>query len=185
MMSKICTKGYHGTIQENANKILSEKRFHESNRENDWLGRGVYFFAYLYHAKWWITHSRFQGKETSILQAALEYDKEQLLDLDDPENIAVMEELVKNAVEKGANTSNSVSADVLSVEKSKRWCFACNLYKHLFPEVGIIKYTFSPNKNRTKQYSGFGENQQQMCVSRPEIIRSIEEYTDGVGEKNG
>lgn len=34
---------YHGTTRENGEKIKKERNFRESNRKNEWLGKGTYF----------------------------------------------------------------------------------------------------------------------------------------------
>ena len=98
-MTRNRIEGYHGTTKANAMGILSQNHFRNSTKDNEWLGTGVYFFAYAGHAKWWCSHARFANCETVILQAILEYRQEQLLDLDDPSTLAKVNLFVKTALE--------------------------------------------------------------------------------------
>ena len=45
--------GYHGTNQEYGNQIIREQKMHASTREDEWLGKGVYFFWDKNDAIWW------------------------------------------------------------------------------------------------------------------------------------
>ena len=45
---------YHGTIQKFADNIKNTKKFKIENRNNHWLGNGVYFFVNnFFEAEWW------------------------------------------------------------------------------------------------------------------------------------
>lgn len=164
--------GYHGTTSCAAERILEEGRFRHSDRDNDWLGTGSYFFAHRIHAKRWTKHSRYFGKETQVLEATLEYAPEQLLDLDDPEVLGHVNQVVEVAIEK-LNSSGEQGAIInlnLLSEKQK-WCAVCNIYRKLNTDIGITVYTFS---GRVTEISGYRENQRQMCVTDDSIVVSIQ-----------
>ena len=36
--------GYHGTTKERAKKIVEENKFNISNENDEWLGKGIYFY---------------------------------------------------------------------------------------------------------------------------------------------
>lgn len=163
--------GYHGTTRKNAEKIEKEQHFEESSRNSDWLGQGVYFFAYKAHADWWTTHSRYAEIETRILSANLEYTEEEMLDLDDPESLKILDEIVKAAIAI-SNMSTNPTGAILDT-KQKKWCFACNLIRNLHSEIGIIVHTFRDSKERVYKNCEFYGNQRQICVSRPSIIKEI------------
>lgn len=167
-MSKHKITGYHGTTQSSSQTILAEQQFKESTRSNDWLGTGAYFFAYKEHAQQWTSHSRYNGIPTTILEADLEYTQEQLLDLDDPQRLADVEEVVKEAISLSTSSDNPTTAHLKSEQET--WCFACNLFRSLVPEIGITIYTFS---RKVMPYSRLRINQRQICVSDPSIITGI------------
>lgn len=171
-MNKNSMVGYHGTTRENAEKIVSEQSFIDSDKENDWLGRGVYFFAYKWHASWWVTHNRYRGKKVEILEAKLQYTDEQMLDLDDPEQLRILDDIVKYAVANANSSNDPIRADLKT--KQEHWCFACNLIKKLDLSIGIMVYTFQDSGKRFEyEYSKFSGNQRQICVSDHSIITDV------------
>lgn len=162
--------GYHGTTQENANKILEQQYFKESTKENEWLGKGVYFFAFKDSAKWWIQADRYKNQDTAILKAVLKYENEQFLELDDPAQLKKINEYMKYIA-----SQNKVVRDLYleQQDKAKVWCFVCNLIKRIEPNIGMIAYTFQRKDcySHTKLYS----NHRQICVSKQEIITDIQQ----------
>ena len=184
-MSKNIVSGYHATSAENAKSIMSDGYFIESKKNNEWLGTGAYFFVYPYHARWWLSHDRFRGIETGILRATLEYTDEQMLDLDDPHQLDLLEAAVRVAVKTGNTSGAIVRANVDKENKPKQWCFACNLYKKLVPEIGIIKHTFTDPNGFVYKYSKFTRNQKQICVSKRTIVTEIVDYVDDEVSNNG
>lgn len=165
--------GYHGTTKENADKIIVEQAFQDSVKDNEWLGHGVYFFAYLGHAKWWVRAPRYHGIETSIVKAALEFTDEQLLDLDDPEQFLLVEDVIKEATRIATESGDlCYGADLEKMDESKKWNFVCNTIRNICPEIGIIIYTF-PTKPRF-YVIGYQQTQRQICVSDHSIIKEVE-----------
>lgn len=164
--------GYHGTTSCAAERILEEGCFKHSDRDNDWLGTGSYFFAHRIHAERWTEHSRYSGKETQVLEAVLAYTSEQLLDLDDPEVLEHVNQVVKAAIEK-LNSSGEQGAvvNLNLLGKMQKWCTVCNIYRKLNTDIGITVYTFS---GRVTEVSGYRENQRQICVSDDSIVVSIQ-----------
>ena len=162
--------GYHGTTQDNASSILAENLFRKSKRKNDWLGTGIYFFEHKAHAIWWTTHSRFNGKETAIIEVLLEFIDNQLLDLDDPAQLQELDNLVRLYFEKANHSEPTTKPNFAS--DAERWCFACNLIKQADPTIAIIRYTFPVGKRN--YFSGFSPTQRQICVSDDSVIKCIE-----------
>lgn len=168
-----CTiKAYHGTTESNAAKILATKHFKPSTKRNEWLGAGVYFFAYKRHAQWWTEANRYAGKNTCILAATLAYTEEQLLDLDDPNQLEGLNTIVEQTVKKMNESHSGVSVDFSQLTKQEKWNFSCNLVRKIHPKIGIIIYTFTPNY--PPGIAGYRQNQRQICVSHEAIIQGIQ-----------
>ncbi len=154
---------YHGTSAAAAASIRKEQHFRESEADNEWLGSGVYFFRYKGHARAWT-----KGKG-DVLTATLEYDDQELLDLDDPDQREALNRIMAGL--------NQRLLDQITIKPGERnedarfWCFSCNMYRVVHPEIGIISYTF-PRRNPPGA-SKFPSNARQICVSRHEIITSI------------
>lgn len=165
--------GYHGTTYSAAQKIISDQQFNPSTRSNDWLGTGVYFFAYKIHAEQWTQHRRYISQKTAILAAEMVYTDAQMLDLDDPQMLDLMNTVVEKSIAKtNASKVSGAIVDFTKKSRQERWCFACNLYRKLNPNIGIIKYTF-PGSPRQQGTSGFVPNQCQLCVSDNKIITKV------------
>lgn len=164
--------GYHGTTRVNADNIIAEQHFNESNRDYEWLGTGVYFFAYRWHAEWWITHPRYNGKDTAILVADLQYTDDQHLDLDDPAILESVNKIVREAISIAKKSGKHLgNVDFSGQKYDRRWNFSCNLMREMNPKLGIITYTFDPGCR--PGVSGYTQNQKQICVSEHTIIRNI------------
>lgn len=71
-------KGYHGTSEESGNQILKEQNIIESAKEDEWLGKGRYFFWDQYDAEWWCL-ARFDNP--FIVCADIKVDDDHVLDL--------------------------------------------------------------------------------------------------------
>lgn len=166
-MEKI--NAYHGTTVSNAMTIIQKQEFSTSKRNSDWLGTGVYFFANDVDAKWWVSHSRFQGVETAVLDCQLAYNESEHLDLDNSK----ISDMVEQFVEEARDYAQRGKLDFDTMSHEKKWCFMCNFIQGLFPEYKIRSYTFE-DKKRSNQSRVFGKVRKQFCVVDHSIIRNIQ-----------
>lgn len=158
---------YHGTSASAADNIRKEQHFRESKANNEWLGQGVYFFAYERHAQRWIRYRNLSPG--TVLAVQLEYEDQELLDLDDPAQLEAVNHEMERLDEILKNKITIVSGKLH--ENWKRWCFSCNMYRKFHPEIGMISYTFPQSKTHGASY--FPYNERQICVSKHHIITEI------------
>ena len=96
--------GYHGTLDIKANAIIEQNYFIPSSKDTEWLGKGVYFFAHKQHAIDWANREaskpRNIGKASCVLSVDLDYEPSDLLDLDDPEQLQMLNDFVSASMEK-------------------------------------------------------------------------------------
>lgn len=178
-MALISNTVYHGTTKKNAENILRTKRFYDSTKPTEWLGFGAYFFQYKKHAEVWTKHSRYRGLETQVLRVELKYQKDQLLDLDDPVDFDSLKTIVERCVSRFNKEDGSVTTEEEQLEAlHRRWCFACNLIRTLDKKIGIIAYTFPMTAYYEFEKEYFTQNQRQFCVSKHEIIHNIRTEVD-------
>lgn len=167
-------EGYHGTLLSKAEQILDTQYFRPSTKNIEWLGKGVYFFAYKRHAQDWAKgeseKSRNNGEKYAVLKATLCFEESHLLDMDDPDQLDQVNQLVEKAIIKSSASVNSPKADTRKAERLQRWCFACNFYRKINTDVGVTMYTF------VKRYKGneYPYTQRQICISDNKIINKIE-----------
>jgi len=160
-------KAYHGTSAAAADNIRKEQKFRESRADSEWLGWGVYFFAYEEHARRWINTRGL--RPGTVLTVQLEYEDQERLDLDDPEQLEAMNREIERVNQILKNKIVIKPGEVH--ENWKRWCFSCNMYRKLHPEIGVISYTFPQSKKPGASY--FRSNEKQICVSKHDIITEI------------
>lgn len=99
---------YHGTTKENAEKIIATQKFYpgEENVNEQFLGKGIYFFRNKQHAVMWnIKKAKDVGlrnmpykkyiQKYSILKSKVEYARKNLLDLNDTNDIVKYNKICK------------------------------------------------------------------------------------------
>lgn len=174
MPTTVSTKAYHGTLQSKAKDIIEQKRFKFSTKDIEWLGHGVYFFVYKQHAVEWAKQEADKPghKEESpcVLSAKLSYQELEFLDLDDPAQLNDVNEFMSQYLDIVSSDSSAPRFDFKTMNKKKKWCFVCNLYRRFHKNIGIIAYTF----HFKTTVSGFEQNQRQLCVNRDSLISNIQ-----------
>lgn len=50
--------GYHGTTIQNADKLVDGEPFSESDNDDEWFGRGIYFWEHAPKQAWWWANRR-------------------------------------------------------------------------------------------------------------------------------
>ncbi len=165
--------GYHATSKKNAEMIISDK-FYISEKPNEWLGLGIYFFRYITDAKSWLTYNRFSKKETAIIECKLEVDENKHLDLNDPSQMDMLNKY-------GNRVLSQLNEDKISLDfdsDEHKACYIHNLYKMEY-DVELITYTYkSPRTKKALDYTNsidiknFGYNEVQMCTTSNDCIKN-------------
>lgn len=156
---------YHGTSSSAADSIRKQQHFNESANDTEWLGCGIYFFAYSESAKLWIERQRARLYPGEVITVELVYNDEDMLDLDDPAQLAALNSELKKVQDRMEPFLSATIGD-----RYKRWCLGCNWYSKLHPEIGIVSYTFH---RQADALSRFQSNEKQLCVKKHEIIKRI------------
>lgn len=158
--------GYHGTIKENAKKIIKENHYKLSTKNDEWLGDGIYFFKDIFWANYWarMVSKNWHG-QPAVLKSLISCKNEEYFDLDSVDN----KKKIENSLKDFANTESSVGAPNFENKEEMR-SFYCNFYAELnnilvyscnFPGVGFDDL-------------GFPKTQVQYCVRDNSAIKSIE-----------
>lgn len=163
------TTVYHGTTKASATLIKNQKQFQNSDKDTEWLGKGAYFFAYKTNADWWTSHKRFEHQKTCVLESILEYEKEEILDLDDQETLDKVNLLMKNVVE----SYQEIGMKMNRWSDEKCQCFVCNFIQKLMPMIKIRCYTFPVQQGKCVPFR-FGKNQKQYCVVDQSVIKEVD-----------
>lgn len=153
--------GFHSTTQKNAEKIKNNG-FLPSEKNNEWLGKGVYFWCQYNDALFWVSNSHKKVNEMCIISVDILEKNEYVLDLDIYDNMKKLEEFVINFNHE--NYEKGQTFDFNSAEQLR--CFYCEMYK-IYYKVNIISYSFTIKGNNC---CGFPQTRRQFCVSNTDCI---------------
>ncbi|MGV3043499.1 hypothetical protein [Staphylococcus rostri] len=153
--------GYHGTTLDNALSIVRNSDFKKSNKDNEWLGHGVYFFELYEKAEWWVS----KRNKPAIIETKILVPEKYYLDLDKPSEVDKLGEFIKFIEESGKKFT--VKGD----ETQKR-CAVINLYMQSCGFKVISATLLSTNKKYKKQLNsiGFHRSEKQICVHDTQCI---------------
>lgn len=166
-------KVYHGTSYAHGTKILDEQEFLPSTKNNEWLGKGVYFFSDKRDAEWW-ARDRYKRDETLknnpvVLSANLVYDEERFINLSDKAQMRRLVLEAKKMIRKIRLSGLGAPSNFETEEELM--CLCCNLYKKKY-KIDLIAYNF-PRLKRNDAGFPFVWYQEQYCATSNSIIHNI------------
>src|SRR5215216_5875949 len=82
--------GYHGTDAETAQRLVDGEPFTESSNDDDWFGRGIYFWEYAPKQAWWWTTKFKRKRNPAVVGAIIRLGH--CLDLLDAANVKLLQQ---------------------------------------------------------------------------------------------
>ena len=160
--------GYHGTVKTSAEEILRTKFFKASKKNNEWLGKGIYFFTDKKWAIWWAKQQANRRKEEmSILKVKISCEEKYYFDLYEENNF-------EKANKEFLNLMNHFNKHTY-MKDSEKQCALCEFYRRKY-NIKIISYLFFKEVNwKYKKSGGFPryEKQHQLSVFDNNCISEI------------
>ena len=181
-MEEIKYKLFHGTTKESAIKILEDNKFipGEDLDNEDFLGKGVYFFKEKEHAVLWnLKRAKDKGKrnldydgyvfEYVVLKADLNIMKKNLLDLNCPKDIIKYDKIVKRFQKEFIDDDEYINA------KHKERAIINYLYKHHYMDGIYVIRKFEGQKTKTTNLNvGDYIQRDVLCIKKEELVKNIE-----------
>ena len=186
MSDKILTV-FHTTSQKDAKKILNEG-FELSKGDNQWLGKGVYFYRDLYFAVQWgllgvikndiqnVDIKQFNEK-CNILKADLDCEKYNVLDVNTPDGYQIILKLKSKILD--ICSSKQISRieqygdkyffNLLEFLENKKNVRLLSRFDIIFAEYGNNIYS----KQRKNKSDFAGCQERQICVKNLEAITNL------------
>ncbi|MDY4604007.1 hypothetical protein [Clostridium tertium] len=174
--------GYHGTSNDGEKSILRNRIYKVSNKENEWLGSGIYFFidknketAIKNAYKWAVNYKKFNFY--SVLETTASTNKDKVMDLnnDDWQYLyhKYREERINYTINKGIT---------IETDKIKFDCEVINDICKKFDIDIVYQQRYINLGSRRNVVSSEVPNCKIMCVRRNDIInrRSIRAVERGV-----
>lgn len=168
-------KGFHGTLDEKANKILNSKFIH-SSKNSEWLGSGVYFFAERKDAEWWadleIKKPKNKGAKAAVLVAEIITQDNNFFDFDIVANSTLFSEKVEELITVVKSKYHGKNSDAQVRHALCDWFaekYNIDVYAYTFPIRIIINDVGFP----------VVQNQRQICVRNDACITNLHKYYSG------
>lgn len=174
--------GFHGTNINSAEKILKENRFRPSTKPDEWLGKGIYFFADPQDAMWWCrAYKRLEEKDSAILRVEIKADL--IIDLlqskQDVEKFKLFCDVVKNKCARlpnGQQRKNYMSLAIdLMIGESKI------LVDMIIGGFNENRHSWYKTSERECLQFPIVVAQIQYCIRNHECIKVIEQYKEKGG----
>ena len=176
---------YHGTSKERANSILIEG--FKNSQIGNWLGKGVYFYENIYYAIEWgiiyflensdILYAEYT-KKCAIIKAVLDWNRFELLDLNDPVGykyyLKIVEEIKSRFPKRIESIKKGKDIEIIRlIEEIERE--TGEKYISMF-DILIANYPKDIYKKGKKGVEGnfLPCIQKQICVKNQDVIEKIE-----------
>ena len=170
--------GYHGTTEEAAQKLVAGESFDESDADDEWFGRGVYFWEHAFQQAWWWAERRSKrsGHKPADIGAVLRLGY--CFDLLDPPNTRLLLRVHDKMV---ADLEAAELPVPLNSRHYKR--LDCAVFNYLYTEfeddgkpIDTARAVYVPSKAKSRIYKGswiHGESHIQICVRNPRSILAV------------
>lgn len=160
---------HHGTIKKYAELIMSSQKFCFNERDDHWLGNGVYFFVDDFEqAKIWAglckknlkkkTSKKILHENTNEVVFELNYtvNKADYLNLDSKTDRMKLDEFIDNLKE--------MDTEITSDNEHQAMCMILDFYVKYY-DIKATKYTFTnSSKNNKLSYLGIENHGEQFCI---------------------
>lgn len=127
------TKAFHKSGLDNAEKSLTWQAFYVSDKEELWLGNGIYFWERYGDAVWWPGNYN----NPVILSAVLSCESNLFLNLDDERQEKAFLEYMSEVIEQAKASGVSIKSETNDIINGG----SCNYYKTKHG-TKLIKYSF-------------------------------------------
>ncbi len=167
--------GYHGTTTEAAVRLVDGDDFAPSDQDNEWFGRGIYFWEHAYQQAWWWAKRR--GAESPAVVGAvirLGY----CFDLLDTGNIAILRGFHTKMVTNLEAAGKRIPTNVRS-----RRDLDCAVFNYLYAEFAAVereldtaRAVYVPASTAKRIYPGSWISEEthiQICVRNPKSILAV------------
>jgi hypothetical protein len=168
--------GYHGTTVTAAERLVSGERFLASDRDNEWFGRGVYFWEYAPKQAWWWAREHKANDRPAVVGAIIRLGN--CFDLLDPRNVptlrAFKDELVEKLTAIGAEIPRNVRQDR---------ALDCAVFNYIYglsdetpKPIETARGVYVPTGNAKRVWRGSWISEEahiQICVREPKNILAV------------
>ena len=167
---------YHGTSVEAADRLVSGDNFEASDNDDEWFGRGIYFWEHAYKQAWWWARAHKSHAEPAVIGAVIRLGN--CFDLLDPGNVAVLRGFHDKL-------TGDMEAEGLELPKNDRTRrrLDCAVFNHMYGEFEAAKMpldtsraVYVPTSTAQRVYKGSWISEEthiQICVRSPASVLAV------------
>ena len=165
--------GYHGTTAEIAERLVDGEAFAESANEDDWFGKGVYFWEYAPKQAWWWSTKFKSKKHPAVVGAIIRLGN--CLDLLDPLNVATLKRFHDDTLAKWRAAKAEIPRN--GNQHKNLDCALFNLfYGQSEVPIETARAVYVPTESAKRAWPRswiYEEAHIQICVRKPENILAV------------
>ena len=170
--------GYHGTTEQAAERLVAGEPFTDSDADDEWFGKGIYFWEHAFQQAWWwaVRRSKRSGSKPAVVGAILRLGR--CFDLLDPPNTRILLQVHDKLVAELAEADSPVP---MNSRHYKRLDSA--VFNYLYNDLGAkgrpidtARAVYVPSKAQSRIYKRswiHGESHIQICVRNPRSILAV------------
>jgi len=167
--------GFHGTTTELADGLVAGKPFADSNKDDEWFGKGVYFWEYAPKQAWWWAKTHKNYPEPAVVGAVIRLGN--CFDLLDPVNVAALKKLKDEMVKDFGLAGLAVPKNV----RQKR--LDCAVFNYVYGKaegtgnpIDSARAVYVPQTSSTRAWEGSWIHETahiQICVRNQDSILAV------------
>ncbi|MBL8795443.1 MAG: hypothetical protein JNM56_16175 [Planctomycetia bacterium] len=167
--------GFHGTTTTTADDLVSGKAFKPSESDDDWFGKGIYFWEYAPKQAWWWARQFKKHTHPAVIGAIIRLGN--CFDLLDPVNVQTLKEFKELMV--GEMTAAGLDAPKNFRQHKK---LDCAVFNYFYQQAEVLKpidsarAVYVPTRNDKRAWQGswiYEEAHIQICVRNPSNILAV------------
>jgi hypothetical protein len=168
--------GFHGTDMASADRLVAGESFKPSDRDNEWFGKGIYFWEHAFKQAWWCAKDHKRYPVPAVIGAVIRLGN--CFDLLDPGNAIILRAYYEQMVED--MNANGITPPE-NIKTNRR--LDCALFNYLYKDCEEAKKPLdtaravyvptSPSKRVCKRSWISEETHIQICVREPKSILAV------------
>lgn len=167
--------GYHGTTADAADRLVSGEDFDLSDEDDEWFGKGIYFWEHAFQQAWWWA-KRNGNPNPAVIGAVIRLGN--CFDLLDAGNVTILREFHDKMIEDMHVVQSEVPVNVRSHRS-----LDCAVFNYLYAEfeaarkpLDTARAVFVPTAVAKRVYKGSWISEEthiQICVRNPKSILAV------------
>jgi hypothetical protein len=168
--------GFHGTTTSAAERLVGGEPFTTSDEDNEWFGKGVYFWEYAPKQAWWWAKDHKGYEQPAVVGARIRLGN--CFDLLDPRNVVVLRGFKDELVE----TLTAVGAIVPKNVRQRR-ALDCAVFNYIFElsdesttPIESARGVYVPTSTAKRVWRGSWISEEahiQICIREPKNILEV------------